>query len=114
MRSLLETDKEMALIRIGIEIERILAGLERDNGISPRTPGIVWSRTIKSLEQQGQITPQIAKALTEFRNVRNQLIHPSAGAVPKTLVTSAVDSGLKLLRLLSSIADINKPLSPQS
>jgi hypothetical protein len=114
MRSLLETDKEMALIRIGIEIERILAGLERDNGITARTPGVVWSRTIKSLEQQGQITPQIAKALTEFRNVRNQLIHPSAGAVPEALVTSAVDSGLKLLRLLSSIADMNKPLPPQS
>jgi hypothetical protein len=112
MRSLLETDKEMALIRIGIEIERILAGLERDNGIAARTPGVVWSRTIKGLEQQELITPQMAKALIEFRNVRNQLVHPSAGAVPESLVTSAVDSGLKLLRLLSSIADINKPLPP--
>jgi hypothetical protein len=110
MRSLLETDKEMALIRIGIEIERILAGLERDSNIAARTPGIVWSRTIKSLEQQGQITPQIAKALTEFRNVRNQLIHPSAGGVPEALVTSAVDSGLKLLRLLSSIAEMKEPI----
>lgn len=112
MRSLLETDKEMALIRIGIEIERILAELERDTSITTRAPGIVWSRTIKSLEVQGQITSQIAKALTEFRNVRNQLIHPSAGAVPEALVTSAVDSGLKLLRLLSNIANIKEPLPP--
>ena len=51
MRSLLETDKEMELIRIGIEIERILARLERDNDIAPERPeshGAVRSRVWNS------------------------------------------------------------------
>jgi hypothetical protein len=70
MRSLLETDKEMALIRIGIEIERVLADLERRAGLATSSPAIVWSRTMRNLQQSELITPQISKALTEFRNVR--------------------------------------------
>jgi hypothetical protein len=110
MRFLLDTDKEMALIRIGIEIERILADLERRAGLPTPSQAIVWSRTMRNLQQSGLITPQISKALTEFRNVRNQLIHPSGGEVPEALVTSAVDSGIKLLRLLSSIREMNEDI----
>ena len=51
---------------------------------------------------------QIAKALVEFRDVRNQLIHPSGGSVTDALIASAVDSGIKLLRLLTGLRDINR------
>ena len=104
---LLSSDKEMALIRVGVEIERVLAELERGLPASSPVRGIVWSRTMRNLVQAGRITPQISTALTEFRNVRNQLIHPSGGRVPDAAVSSAVDSGLKLLKLLQNIVDIS-------
>jgi hypothetical protein len=96
----------MMLVRIGIEIERVLVQL--DNGDSPSKRPIVWSRTVGSLAERGVITPQIAKALVEFRDVRNQLIHPSGGSVTDALIASAVDSGIKLLRLLTGLRDINR------
>jgi hypothetical protein len=98
-RRLFDTDKEMMLVRIGIEIERMLVQL--DHGDSPSKRPIIWSRTVGSLADRGVITPQIAKALVEFRDVRNQLIHPSGGSVTDALIASAVDSGIKLLRLLT-------------
>lgn len=104
-RTLFDTDKEMMLVRIGIEIERMLVQLGHDD--SPSKRSIVWSRTVGSLAEQGVITPQIAKALMEFRDVRNQLIHPSGGSVTDALIASAVDSGIKLLRLLAGLRDIN-------
>lgn len=105
-RTLFDTDKEMMLVRIGIEIERVLVQL--DNGDSPSKRPIVWSRTVGSLAERGVITPQIAKALVEFRDVRNQLIHPSGGSVTDALIASAVDSGIKLLRLLTGLRDISR------
>ncbi len=105
IEQLLSTDKEMALIRVGVEIERVLAELERGLPVSSPVRGIVWSRTMRNLVQAGRITPQVSTALTEFRNIRNQLIHPSGGRVPNGAVLSAVDSGLKLLKLLNNIVD---------
>jgi hypothetical protein len=105
-RTLFDTDKEMMLVRIGIEIERVLVQL--DHGDSPSKRPIVWSRTVGSLADRGVITPQIAKALVEFRDVRNQLIHPSGGSVTEALIASAVDSGIKLLRLLVGLRDIDR------
>ena len=104
-RTLFDTDKEMMLVRIGIEIERVLVQLDQNDSPSPRP--IVWSRTVNNLATGGVITPQIAKALLEFRDVRNQLIHPSGGSVTDALIASAVDSGIKLLRLLTGLRDIN-------
>ena len=103
---LLSADKEMALIRVGVEIERVLAELERGLPASSPVRGVVWSRTMRNLVQAGRITPQVSTALTEFRNVRNQLIHPSGGRVPDAAVSSAVDSGIKLLKLLENIVAI--------
>ena len=61
---------------------------------------------MRNLVQAGRITPQVSTALTEFRNVRNQLIHTSGGRVPDEAVSSAVDSGIKLLKLLENIVAI--------
>jgi hypothetical protein len=62
-RTLFDTDKEMMLVRIGIEIERVLVQLDQNDSPSPRP--IVWSRTVNNLATGGVITPQIAKALLE-------------------------------------------------
>ena len=94
--------KEMALIKTGIEIERVLTDLyQAAGGTVPRT-GIVWSRAIEFLVSKGDLAPATSRACIEFRNVRNQLIHPSGGKVADALVTSAVDSGVKLLRILTN------------
>jgi hypothetical protein len=109
-RRLFDTDKEMMLIRIGIDIERILVQLDR--GVAASSRPIVWSRTVENLAARGIITPQIAKALIEFRDVRNRLIHPSGGSVTNAFIASAVDSGIKLLRLLTGIREMNEGLPP--
>jgi uncharacterized protein YutE (UPF0331/DUF86 family) len=67
---------------------------------------MVWSHAIKKLEQESIITPPIARALIEFRDVRNRLIHPTGGSVTAAMVASAVDSGIKLLRLLTGLRDV--------
>jgi len=103
---LLSADKEMALIRIGVEVERLLAELEHSIGVVAPSHGIVWSRTMRNLQQNGKITPQISRALTDFRDVRNHLIHPSGGQVPEAAVSSAIDSGIKLVRLLANIREM--------
>jgi hypothetical protein len=103
IESLLSTDREMALIRIGVEIERMLGELEGRDGTRTSSSGIIWSRTMRNLQMKRTITPQTVTALTNFRNVRNQLIHPSGGRVAESLVISTVDSGIKLLRLLSTL-----------
>jgi hypothetical protein len=103
IETLLSTDPEMALIRIGVEIERMLDELEGRDGTRTPSSGIVWSRTMRNLQTKRIITPQTVTALTDFRNVRNQLIHPTGGRVADSLVISTVDSGIKLLRLLSTL-----------
>ena len=69
---------------------------------------MVWGQAVKKLEQENIITPQIARALIEFRDVRNRLIHPTGGSVTASMVASAVDSGIKLLRLLNGLRDMNR------
>jgi hypothetical protein len=57
IEALLSADKEMALVRIGIEIERVLTDLfQAAGGTVPRT-GIVWSRAIEFLESRGDLVP---------------------------------------------------------
>jgi hypothetical protein len=101
IQALLSTDKEMALIKIGIEIERVLSELYESEGQTIMRPGLVWRQAVDFLEEKGAISFATSTACLQFRDIRNQLIHPSGADVPEELVTSAVDSGLKLLRILS-------------
>jgi Sec-independent protein translocase protein TatA len=108
IQMLLSADKEMALVKIGVELERILAELyQKAGGDIPRTR-MTWRQALEFLESKGEISRATARACIEFRNVRNQLIHSSGGRVPDSVVTSAVDSGIKLLRILSHIREMNR------
>ena len=113
----LSDDKEVALIRIGIEIERVLTDLYQNAGGYVPPNGIIWSKTTQFLVNKGDLSPATSRACIEFRNVRNQLIHPSGGKVADELVVSALDSGIKLLRLLTNIRDMKSAetgwLSPE-
>jgi hypothetical protein len=106
-RTLFDTDPDMMLVRLGIEIERALAQLAPELIQGSARP-MVWSYAVRKLEQSNVITPQIARALIEFRDVRNRLIHPTGGSVTAAMVASAVDSGIKLLRLLKGLRDVGR------
>ena len=102
--ALLSVDTRMALIRIGIEIEQRLAALSRAAGLRVPERGINWSRTVGDLLNLGKISPITAKAIIDFRNVRNQIVHPTgSGDVPDALWVSALDSGLTLLNILDNV-----------
>ncbi len=100
---LLSVDKEMALIGISLEIEKQLAALAQKSGTISPTFAANWHQATTTLVQRQVITPATASALTEFRQVRNQLIHPVSGVPPEAVVASAIDSGIKLLQLLSAL-----------
>jgi hypothetical protein len=100
---LMSVDPEMALVRLGTELERALSALEGNTGTDRPKSGIIWSKTLRHLVASGMLSAPIAAALTQFRNVRNEIIHSSReGAISRVAVASAVASGLELLRLLQS------------
>jgi hypothetical protein len=97
---LLSGDKELVLIKIGVELERRLSELAGDGGGSG-SGTLPWSRLIAELEQGNVITKETARALRNFGYVRNLLVHHGS-RVPEAAVTSAIDSGIKLLRVLEA------------
>jgi hypothetical protein len=98
-------DKYSALLRLGIEVEKELANLQRAAGGDIPSKGISWSAAIRDLHAKGLISDAISQALFEFRDVRNRVIHATReGSVSEQLASSAIDSGLRLYRLLSAIS----------
>jgi len=92
-------DKESAIVRIAIEIENELGALYRRADPNAEPPKTI-RELVKELELKGILTPAVAKAIIEFRDVRNQVIHPRAGQVHAYVLSSALDSGIRILRLL--------------
>ena len=92
-------DKESAIVRLAIEIEKELETLYRraDPGTDP--PKSI-RELVEELESRGVLSPAVTKAIIEFRDVRNRVIHPRAGQVHAYAVSSALDSGIRILRLL--------------
>ena len=96
-------DKESALVRLAIEIERQLLFLHEMYHL-PAQQHPTWSRLLADLTNNKVITEDFANTILEFRNVRNRVIHSGfQGQLQEGLVTRAMDSGLKLFRLLRSI-----------
>jgi hypothetical protein len=96
-------DKYSALLRLGIEIEKQLAVILRAQGTEIPRKGISWSDTIQSLHSGGIISAAMEQALMEFRGVRNRVIHATReGPVSEQLASSAIDSGLRIYRLLKA------------
>jgi uncharacterized protein YutE (UPF0331/DUF86 family) len=92
-------DKESAIVRIAIEIEKGLETLFRS--ASPGTdPPKTIRELVRELELKGVLSPPVAKAIIEFRDVRNRVIHPRVGQVHAYVLSSALDSGIRILRLL--------------
>jgi hypothetical protein len=95
-------DRESAIVRLTIEIEKELAVL-----FEKRNPGSKPPKTIRELAEQLVATRSLSQAtgtaILEFRDVRNRVIHPNqAATVPPSALASAIDSGVRILRILRS------------
>lgn len=92
-------DKAAALLRLSMEIEKQIASLCKDAGLMPEHR--TWRESVNTLTRAKVIEPNLASALIEFRDVRNQVIHSGLRVpVQQSMLTRALDDGLQLLRLL--------------
>jgi hypothetical protein len=101
LNALLDADKEMALIRIAIELERTINILLHQRGIAISGPSYSINQAVSELVHAGEITAEVSLALTQFHRVRNEIIH-ARRSVPESAITSVIDSGMDLLLFLNS------------
>ena len=95
-------DREAALIRLSIEIEKELARL--CNKISFKDSVSSWRKAVDSLLKAQVIEEPLGDALLEFRDVRNQVIHSGLRRpVKQQILLSAIDDGLIILRHLKAL-----------
>jgi uncharacterized protein YutE (UPF0331/DUF86 family) len=95
-------DREAALIRLSIEIEKELARLS--NKISFKDSVSSWRKAVDSLLKAQVIEEPLGDALLEFRDVRNQVIHSGLRRpVKQQILLSAIDDGLIILRHLKAL-----------
>ena len=96
-------DKESAVVRITIEIEKELVRLAQAAKLSFEPPQTIRGM-VNTLVSKGVLSDATAKAIIEFRDVRNKVIHPAqVGAVSESILSSAIDSGIRILFLLRNI-----------
>jgi len=97
-------DREAALIRLSMEIEKQLALLSQKVGT--KAVDGTWRKTVDALLQAHAIESTPAKAIIEFRDVRNQVIHSGLRSPVKREITiRAIDDGLTILQYLKAATD---------
>lgn len=95
-------DKETALILLAIEIEKELARLSGHTDEPDRSRTI--RETLDRLVDEGVIPRDLANTILTFRDVRNKVVHPIRQiSADDSILTSAIDSGVRILRILRSI-----------
>lgn len=95
-------DREAALIRLSIEIEKELARLS--NKVSYKDSVSSWRRAVDALLKAQVIEAPLGDALLEFRDVRNQVIHSGLRRpVKQQILLSAIDDGLVILQHLKAL-----------
>lgn len=89
------------LIRLSLEIEKELAQLCKKAGLTDTR--FTWRKSVDGLVQAGAIDPALAKAILDFRDVRNQVIHSGLRRpVKQDILARAIDDGLIILQYLRS------------
>lgn len=95
-------DREAALIRLSIEIEKELARLS--NKIAFKDSVSSWRKAVDALLKAQVIEEALGDALLEFRDVRNQVIHSGLRRpVRQQILLGAIDDGLIILRHLKAL-----------
>jgi hypothetical protein len=95
-------DKQAALLRLSVELEKALFVLHGELGLRNETKGLLSFRDLVAhLKRFGAINAETEQSLLEFRKVRNDIAH--ASFVDASIQNSAIDSGIRLLRLLRAV-----------
>lgn len=107
-------DKESAVVRLAIEIEKELASVYYPMGAGAG-PAVTMRELVEALVSRHILSRPTADAIIDFRDVRNKVIHPAkAGKVPDSVLASTIDSGIRLLRLLRATSQAEGNPSPPS
>jgi hypothetical protein len=97
-----------ALMVLQAEIERRLRLALRNRGvIEDRVP---YRRAIDFFENKGEVPAEFGRWLTDFRDVRNRILHGREATDDDAL--RAIDIGLRMLPLLDRIANHPPPITP--
>lgn len=90
-------DKESALLRLAIEIEKELLILCRAMDVEPERR--TWRALVTELLKKDVLSKPMADAILEFRDVRNSVIHSGfGGPILEDSLTRTIENGLALLR----------------
>lgn len=94
-------DKQAALMRLAIEIEKELLILHATIGLRNEYKARNFREVVNQLVHRGALGDEMRKGLMEFWSVRNQIAHSHLS--DDSILTSALDSGIRLLRLIKAI-----------
>ena len=94
-------DKQAALMRLAIEIEKEVLVLHGALGLRNQKNSGSFRNLVTQLLQHGAIGEEMKRGLMEFWHVRNQIAHSYLS--DDSLLTSTLDSGIRLLRLVKAI-----------
>jgi uncharacterized protein YutE (UPF0331/DUF86 family) len=101
---LASTDRIAAILLLAIEIEREALFLTVTLGLRNRAKTGTFREAIQLLTQQRLIDAEVAAALMEFYELRNQIVHARVRFdANDPVLISALDSGLRLLRALKTL-----------
>jgi hypothetical protein len=96
-------DKQAALLRLSVELEKELFVLHGELGLRNETKGLLsFRQLVGHLRRHGAINAETEIGLLEFQRVRNQIAH-AATVYPASILTSAIDSGIRLLRVIRGV-----------
>lgn len=95
-------NKPAAMIRLAIELEREILSLQGMLGLRNQARTNTLSEALRMLKVHKAISDRIAASVQEFWEIRNGLLHGTS-TFPDALLTSALDSGVRLLALIRSI-----------
>lgn len=95
-------DKEAALVRLSIEIERELYLLHGNVGLRNNNKVRNFPEIVSQLTKHGTLSPTIEHTIMSFRKVRNEIVHASQ-KLNESVLNSTLDSGLRIFRLIKSI-----------
>ena len=94
-------DPTNALFQLGILIEQQVREILASQGnVGEYLSGDIVSN-VKNLVSRGALPSSAASALTFFWQIRNQTVH--GGGANKSIVLSAIDSGITLMKLLEAV-----------
>jgi hypothetical protein len=94
-------DKQAALMRLAIEIEKEIIVLHGVIGLRNQYKSGTFRELVEQLAQHGTISNDIKTGLLEFWKVRNQIAHSQLS--DESILTSTLDSGIRLLRIIKAV-----------